>query len=699
MSSLVTLRYPVDTFVEGDVQLPGNQFINPLLAKYFTGDPDGDGFIYINWPYIQTNQGAEVPDARILLRAAGDCDGNLTAQRMTEAWLASEVTYPAYTTDGESTVALSGVGEGDLVEIDVTDIIQDATSGEDFFGFKLGTDSPDGMTFYSNEAADAALRPILLVTLNAPSDPPTDLRPSDGRRVSTATPTMTWTAHEPEEDPAAFWLQLTDLADDDFSSPELDTGWITSTLSRATLGDIWPTVNIDTVADGDSVSVNEQQSLWIDNPYAVSGYFPLTFEAETTPVPFDVDASGLEAALEGLTGLADVTVTGTGIEADPFLITFEDDFSDRDEITVERGVPNLASRIWRVKTRDPGGLASDYSASAAFGRTDKGTLSLTAPADETLEVGVQVAHDLDDAIQESTEYVLWRVDDGERVELYRRDRLATDADQFQVPVGYVDRYDADFVVGLFLWDTVDREETPGDPAYYYVEETFQLVVGDEAPDPVDSLEVARLLAGNPLTRIDFESDTADYWALILDGVIESARLTPATVEAGLYRLIRALAQGEHTIAVQRVVLDSGVYRHSEPVEVDYEQGDLGLWIVDPENAEALEILNPSPALTLFRTAIYYDVPGRPDEICLVTAVGGYRGTVNGEIVGSQARDLALKFSQRSLETHRFRYIHAGELNIPIRIKDLQVQPLAGDNGAYAVTVVVSQHGEYPLSLT
>lgn len=91
-------------------------------------------------------------------------------------------------------------------------------------------------------------------------------------------------------------------------------------------------VLIGQVTAGNAVDVNEVQSVRV--LYATSGYFTLTFEGQTTTaLAYNVNAATLEAALETLSNITNVSVTGTGTSLDPFLITFLDSFANRSLMT------------------------------------------------------------------------------------------------------------------------------------------------------------------------------------------------------------------------------------------------------------------------------------------------------------------------------------------------------------------------------
>ncbi|MDX2466274.1 MAG: hypothetical protein QNL12_03090 [Acidimicrobiia bacterium] len=67
---------------------------------------------------------------------------------------------------------------------------------------------------------------------------------------------------------------------------------------------------------------------------ATGGTFTLTFGAQTTAaIDFDATAAEVKAALELLSTITEVTVTGTGVEATPWAVVFVEPFGDVGAVT------------------------------------------------------------------------------------------------------------------------------------------------------------------------------------------------------------------------------------------------------------------------------------------------------------------------------------------------------------------------------
>lgn len=71
-------------------------------------------------------------------------------------------------------------------------------------------------------------------------------------------------------------------------------------------------------------SQNERQTIYLDN--ATGGTFTLTFRGHTTgTIAYNASAGTVTTALEALNTIDDVTVTGAGTEADPWIVEFKGD--------------------------------------------------------------------------------------------------------------------------------------------------------------------------------------------------------------------------------------------------------------------------------------------------------------------------------------------------------------------------------------
>jgi type 1 glutamine amidotransferase len=126
---------------------------------------------------------------------------------------------------------------------------------------------------------------------------------------------------------------------------------------------LWMVTGDDTPAGGgnsggfgpfNDMKTNESQSITVAN--ATGGTFTLTFDGQTTaPIPFPLDNAAIESALEGLSNVDDVAVTGGGART----VNFRGSLSETD-------VPQM--------TADGSGLTSATTATVTIATTTAGGL-------------------------------------------------------------------------------------------------------------------------------------------------------------------------------------------------------------------------------------------------------------------------------------------------------------------------------------
>jgi hypothetical protein len=205
---------------------------------------------------------------RLWLKGANWSSGphTITARRIVEKWKESQLTWnsrPDIDAGVSASTAVTGGVDGQSVDINVTTILAGVMTGDPWYGFRLDVASSTTLQrqIYSSEAADPAMRPLLIVEYSTLPDAPIDLNPSGGKRVSIAKPTFTWQFRDFDGDEqAAFQLQInttsTTQTDGSFAAPEYDSGWVPtiseefdSSLSGS--GGALPTVvAVGTIASG-----------------------------------------------------------------------------------------------------------------------------------------------------------------------------------------------------------------------------------------------------------------------------------------------------------------------------------------------------------------------------------------------------------------------------------------------------------------
>lgn len=607
-----TLARAVDTFA--DQNRADRNFadrVNLSLNGNSGGNAQRQSFLFFGGlPPI----GSTVIDATLSVYLRGAWSGGphtITAKRVTESWKASRLTWakrPSVTATNSGSAAVTGGAGGDLVEIDVTALIQDAVAAGVFYGIRLELDTSGTKNLESADQPDPDLRPVLEVDWASQPLAATDLKPAGGRQVSIAKPVLQWTYADLEgDDQAELQVQIDDA--DDFATPVFDSGWVVSTLPELDLAD-----------------------------------------------------------------------------------------------TAYGGIAAGTTRYWRVRVKNAAGVVSDWSDAAEFGRTNQGTLSLSAPGATVEETTPPVTHSLSGATQAEAEYLLderdaagiWR-------RVYTKRRFATTATTFTLPAGLVRIPDRDYRVTVRIWDTVDREGTPGDPTYTEQSQVFQWTAAVSPPTAPTTLVAAGEADAGPGVSLTWSrSSQPDYWAILVDGVAVEDRIPGADASAGgtdyAWTLYSVTPNAARTIEVQAVVDDAGVLKHSASAQDTITHRVVGLWLVDTDEdpARKVRLLGRDPAdLRLGEAGTTYYPVGRQDPVRVTDAVRGFEGRIAGLIDDTSGTDYRGALEQMKGATGRTYRLVAGDLNVPVALADVAtLTPHPTESGLWLAAVEVFQIGEF-----
>ena len=209
---------------------------------------DRQAFVHFARPF---QLGSTILSAKLRVRTRGAWSGTqlLTAKRITGKWAESTLRWnnrPAVSATNAASLSVVGAADGAQIELDVTAMMQDVSSGVGFFGFRLELDTNVNRSVHSAEATVASLRPQLEVVWTVKPDVPTNLAPAGGRAVSLAKPILGWTFTDRDAAGAQTSSQVQLSTSSDFTTPEYDSGKIANT---AHLWDLAPTAYAGLAAD------------------------------------------------------------------------------------------------------------------------------------------------------------------------------------------------------------------------------------------------------------------------------------------------------------------------------------------------------------------------------------------------------------------------------------------------------------------
>lgn len=164
--------------------------------------------------------------------AWGAC--TLRARRVTSSKAYSALNFnnqPSNTATGQTTQALGALAAGTKIRIDVTEFVDQWARGQvENYGIRLDAGATADKRIYSANAVapHADDRPRLVVVQGRKPTKPQILGPKGGSQVSLTRPKLTWV---PPADPlmaqASYRVEMNQDVDD-FSSPDYDSGWVSS---------------------------------------------------------------------------------------------------------------------------------------------------------------------------------------------------------------------------------------------------------------------------------------------------------------------------------------------------------------------------------------------------------------------------------------------------------------------------------------
>lgn len=186
--------------------------------------------------------GAQILEAKLLLYKVGAWQAGthtLTIQAIDASWDADTATWsnqPPVRAAAVTKVVNGGGADGDLIEIDITDLLAASVSADDaagarWYGVRITKNTTGEDRFYA-AAGPTPYRPKLRVKPNQPPDDPSDLIPAGDRIVSEVRPELVWRFHDPDASDALAFVQVQVSTVDDFSTTVYDSGKVARTTPR-----------------------------------------------------------------------------------------------------------------------------------------------------------------------------------------------------------------------------------------------------------------------------------------------------------------------------------------------------------------------------------------------------------------------------------------------------------------------------------
>jgi hypothetical protein len=395
--------------------------------------------------------------------------------------------------------------------------------------------------------------------------------------------------------------------------------------------------------------------------------------------------------------------------------------------TAYPGVPEGATRYWRVRARDDDGNTSAWSLVATMKKVAKGDVTITHPTEDG-DVHTHtpnITHTLSAGTQEATEYILkeWDRIGAEWRQIYKRGKKTTTDTALEIPKHLIKKEDAiggvafPYRIVVRVWDTEDRQHSAGDLAYSQSQAEFRFHRAED--DIVDLLDATQPVPHAPYVRLRFHykatrGEHPVWFALRVtrpgaDPVFVDQRIDPLDLldPAGAtynyeYDYWNAI-DGEATIYhMCPVILDAGELKVITGNASDTLTTDLwGVWITRPSSGDMLFIAGRgSIGATIGESSTAHMPIGRRAPVLITDSIRGYEGSVSGVLVpwsGLTAEEYAAMLEDfKGLAGSDELRLAIPNKNFPIQIPGgVVIQPSqAANGGLYDVTVPYLQTGEF-----
>lgn len=352
----------------------------------------------------------------------------------------------------------------------------------------------------------------------------------------------------------------------------------------------------------------------------------------------------------------------------------------------ETSYPGLGegeSTAWRVRAKDGAGLWSEWSSWATFSRVSKGTVSLLnpAPGDPTVsDVSPPILWEFTGQTQRAYRVL---VSTPARPTRYLHDsgQVRSSETSYTIPSGVL-KGAGPYRIKVRVYDTVDREATPGDALYAQATADVSVVTDGTVAPP--SSVVATSAAETPEVTLSWSrEDAPDRWTIVRDGEVIAADLLPedAMIEPGSYSWTdRSLKPGHrYTYGVRAVV--NGKQSPTAPAPEVSLPVRSGIYLVDPLDDLTVAIAGDDQGTwTEPEEAEVFTPLGAARPVRVVYAQRGKEGSLSGTLVDGFGgltieEQIERLYQIKSAPTRRLRLILADE-NFPVLIGNLTVAPSA-----------------------
>lgn len=401
---------------------------------------------------------------------------------------------------------------------------------------------------------------------------------------------------------------------------EIDSATARALVSSRGLAENRPTLEIEW-----SDAPDEPEDMWPSAGRAVSLQKPVVrcdftdLSGDTTINAIQVQTAATSAALTANTPVFD---SGTVLVDVPELDLSTTAFAG---INVDQII------FWRVRVQDGAGLWSGWSRNESFTRKDKGVLTLTNPpvAETIKDPTPPILWTFTGKVQRAYQIIVlnsntgaWVWDSGKK----------TSTDQaVTLPVGVVKRTDTTYRVVLRVWDTENREGTPGDDAYVQVIRNFTYAY-DPLTDPVQNFTVTPDPV-YPWVTLAWTRPTApDSFSIWRDNKIIDAAIPPEELSTGGlgYSYVDKTSASRTAHDWKILCIVNGNTSNANPV-VNKATKSVSTCVARRDGTDPVILLNPEREMEWMESSEVHDILGDGPPVLITQSIGGYAGVCAGRL--------------------------------------------------------------------
>lgn len=346
-----------------------------------------------------------------------------------------------------------------------------------------------------------------------------------------------------------------------------------------------------------------------------------------------------------------------------------------------------ATTQWRVRVQDAAGLWSSWSDAHSFTYTPKGVLTLLNPPAAAPVVVNDFTPPIDWTFTGTTQraYRITIAEDATPTRfVYDSGTITSTVTEQTLPPKVLTKTGTAYRVTLDVWDTINRENTPGDPPYVRVVRTFTFAEG--ASVPVTQLSVVQDYPGRPWALVKWQrASQPDAYNILRDGVVVAQSLdTQSALDAAsgptsyYYRDKDAAANVAHTWTVQAVV--NGKTSGGNP-SVTATLRSPAVWLADTTSDNLVPIVGvDQSSFGMADLGTSYEPVGGSAVVRIVQAQRGLEGALSGRLTdyagaSAQTWETNLAWMKRH-PTLQLR-LTIGAQSFRVVIGDVVIAPLPG----------------------